>query len=140
MSEPLPLADVEAIIGLVGVREFENAPEYAKTALADWIRRLQGLSDDDLAQESRHWIYESALVASSSRNFDHIHCKATACFHESRRRLMAAGHDRRCLGTSIYSRAHAEVMRNEGHTPSPAGVCECEGVKAAPDNGEVSRG
>lgn len=117
---------VAEIVGPVGVDEFDTAPDYAKAELTEWVRVLRDLSDDALGAESRHWIYESALVGGSRRNFNHIHCKATACYHESRRRQMAAGHEKYCHGPSIYNRAYAAVLRGEGHTPPAEGTCACD--------------
>ena len=119
------------LIGTVGAGEFENSPDYAKPELTEWIRKLRDLSDKELFAESRHWVYEGALVQRFRTNFDHIHCKGTACFHESRRRLMLAGHDKGCAGPSIYSRAHATVMRDNNYTPSPEGTCACEEVASS---------
>ncbi len=130
MSELLTREEVDGLVGGIAAGEYESAPEYAKAELSDWLRTVRDLSDEDLAAECRRWIYEGALVQRFRMNFDHIHCRATACYSESARRLTLAGHERHCHGPSIYSRAHASTMRDHGYQPSPEGTCVCEGVKS----------
>jgi hypothetical protein len=121
-----PTTDLAAKIGLVAVREFEGASEWAKARLAEWIDKLPGLTDDELLVEAERAIYDSALAARFRGNWDHDHCRASATHFVSRMRKVAAGHDEWCSGPSIYGRAHAAVMRSQGHTPMAEGTCTCD--------------
>lgn len=114
------------LIGVVGIGEYKGAAEWALPKLDAWIGGLRDLTDEEFGTECQAAIYESALCNRFRGNYEHIHCMATACFHESRRRHMAAGHDRDCNGPSLYSRAHATVMRDHGYTPTADGTCDCE--------------
>ena len=112
-------------IGAVAAGEFERVPEFAKARLTKWIERLSALSDRELFEESESAIFASASVARFRGNFEEEHCMASACYHEAERRLVAAGHREGCHGPSIYSRAHARLMRSHGYAPPPDGTCEC---------------
>ncbi len=105
------------LLGPVGIREFDSSPDWAKPGLREWIAKLQDLSDDDFLAEAASAIHSSAVVQNFRSNYEHEHCKATAAYRESKRRHEAAGHDPTCDGDSIYARAHANVMRSQGHTP-----------------------
>lgn len=115
------------LIGVVGVGEYKVAAEHARPKLDEWIAALRELSDDELFSECRRWIYEGALVQRFQRmNFEDVHCRGTACFFESRRRHRAAGHEDRCGGPSIYSRAYAAVTTDAGYPGmGSTGECEC---------------
>lgn len=117
-----------ALFGPVAVSEYDSSPEYAKPALAAWLARLPGLSDDEFAEVTGRAIFESANCGRFRSNFDHEHCRATAAWAESRRRHVAAGHRKDCHGPTIYSREHARQMRSHGYIPTRDGVCECPGV------------
>ena len=116
------------LIGVVALGEYQNAPEHARPKLDAWITTLRDLSDEDFMRVARSAIYDSALTANWQGNWNAEHCKASACFHESRRRLVLAGHDRGCSGPSLYSRAHSQVMREHGYQPTADGECGCSGV------------
>jgi hypothetical protein len=119
-------ADVAAIAGPVACREFDNADDHYKPGLIDWARSLPTLDDDEFANVAASAIYDSALANQFRGNWEHDHFKATACFTEGKRRYVAAGHDEDCRGETLYGLAHARVMREQGHTPSPAGECTCQ--------------
>jgi hypothetical protein len=116
------------VIGVVALDEYRTAPDHAKPKLDAWFATLRDLSDEDFLREARSAIYSSAQVASWRGNWDAEHCKASACYHESCRRLVLAGHERDCRGVSLYSRAHSELMREHGYQPTADGECECSGV------------
>ncbi len=118
-------AELEAILGPVGIREFNNAPDWAKPKLRDWVAGLADRDDDDFLGEAASAIHGSALAQSFRGNYEHEHCKATAVYRASKRRHEAEGHDPMCRGDSIYARAHANVMRSQGHTPSEPQDCTC---------------
>lgn len=121
------LDHVEELAGLVARREFDHAPTYAKAELWEWVQTLPALPDGALLGECRRWIHDDALVGRFRGNWEHIHFRCTAVFHESERRHREAGHCDHCSG-SIYSRAHAAVMRSHGYTPSSAATCTCDNL------------
>ncbi len=118
-------ADVAAIVGPVAEREFANAADHYKPGLIDWARRLHLLPDEAFLDAAATAIYDSALVSSYRGNWEHDHFKATACYTEAKRRHVAGGHDEDCRGETLYSQAHARVMRASGHQPGEPGVCTC---------------
>ncbi len=117
--------DLRDILGPVGFGEYEAAADWAKPKLREWAAKLGDLSDDDFLGEAASAIHGSALMQSFRGNYEHEHCKATACYKEAQRRHLAAGHSDDCHGDTIYSRAHASVMRSQGHTPREARDCTC---------------
>jgi hypothetical protein len=112
-------------VGEVAFGEFQNASETYHDKLRAYAERLPTLTDDELGQECESAIYDRALVNSFRGNWEHEHFKASACFSEAECRAMASGHVRYCPSPTIYGRAHARVMRQHGHTPSPEGTCTC---------------
>lgn len=125
----MTISDTELadILGPVGIREFEASPDWAKPKLRDWAASLAGMSADDFFGEAASAIHGSALMQSFRGNYEHEHCKATGVFKEAQRRHRAAGHADDCYGDTIYVRAHASVMRSQGHTPSEPQACSCGG-------------
>jgi hypothetical protein len=121
-----PTLDLVAAIGPVAAREFEGAKIYEKPKLLAWIERLPSQTDDEFAEECSHAIYGSALAMRFRGNWEADHCRASACFHESRRRLVRDGHAEDCRGPSIYSRAHSALMRGHGYAPTADGECRCD--------------
>lgn len=103
----------------------DASPEWAREKTEAWLRRLPELSDAELTDVSMSAIHESAFWISRNGNHEHEHAKASACYHESERRKVAAGHAPECRPRTIYSLAHARVMRESGYTPSPIGKCSC---------------
>lgn len=118
-------SELAEILGPVGIREYKNSPDWAKPKLRDWAESLAGMSDDDFYGEAASAIHGSALMQSFRGNYEHEHCKATAAYKEAQRRHLAAGHTDDCHGDTIYSLAHASVMRGQGHTPSEPQACTC---------------
>lgn len=116
--------DPEPLVGSVAACEYANSPESAKPKLRAWIERLADLSDDALFGEAGMAIHSSALTNSWRGNWNHEHCKASACYHESKRRLARDGHTERC-GPSIYSRAYADVARGQGYDWPDRSTCRC---------------
>lgn len=112
-------------VGVVAAKEFEAAEDWAKPKLLEWIDKLPSLSDETFALECQRAIYDSALCQRFRGNWEHEHCRASACHHESRRRMVAVGHDRRCNGENIYTQAYASVLVNEGHQRPPQRECDC---------------
>lgn len=119
------------IIGPVAYREFENAADAHRPALVEWILTLPRLDDDQFRDEAAMAIHGSALVNSFRGNWDHEHCKASACFHESNRRHVAAGHTEDCGGDTIYDAAFRNVWCSQGHRASayPPKPCTCGAVE-----------
>lgn len=122
------LSVLETALGPITAREFDGADDYAKPALWEWLLEIVNLTDDELYHASKHCIYESALVNrfSTRVNFEHVHCKATACYSEAERRLKLEHHADDCRPSGVYGRAHADVMRDYGYEPSsPVRPCTC---------------
>ncbi len=116
---------IEEQFGPIAYREFQGATDTAKPRLRDWLGNLHTLTDDELLGEAAGAILGSAIVQRFRGNFEADHCMATACYREAKRRHEAAGHAGDCRGTTIYGRAHANVMRSQGHTPSDPTPCSC---------------
>lgn len=107
-------------------QEFEAADERYRPEILEWLATLPEMSDQELQAEAEYRIHDSASVQRFRLNFDHVHVKATACYEESVRRLVAQGHDRFCSAPSIYGRAYNAVMRSHGYAARPEGECNCE--------------
>lgn len=116
-----------AHFGPIAEREFDSAKDCHKPDLTKWLDALSDLSDDEFFWQAASAIHGSALVNSFRGNWDHEHCKASAAHSESERRHRAAGHSEDCTGDTIYSRAFAQVWREQGHSPSayPPRPCDC---------------
>jgi hypothetical protein len=122
--------------GPVGAGEFAAARETTKPNLWLWITGIRDLSDSVLFEESQLGIYESALVARSRMNCEDIHCRATTCYYESKRRHRLT-HAEDCEGSPIYARAHAQAMRDRGYEPSsPVRACTCSASTAQKGKGD----
>ena len=113
------------ILGPVGWGEYEASPDWAKPKLREWAERLGEMSDNVFLAEAASAIHGSALMQSFRGHYEHEHCKATACYKEAQRRHRRAGHAEDCHGDTIYARAHANVMRSQGHTPREPSRCSC---------------
>lgn len=116
------------VIGAVGESEFHQALESTKPGLLELFGTLRDMPDDEFLRECEYRIWDSVNCNRFRGNYWAEHCRATACAHESRRRHRAAGHDEDCHGPTIYSRAHARLMRDHGYTPTPDGECHCKSV------------
>lgn len=117
------------LAGVVGAQEFHGACDSTKPALWAWLNNLSSLSDDEFLREAQHAIFQSASSGRFRGNFEDDHCRASACYHESKRRHRAAGHGKDCYGPTLYSRAYVRAMRDQGHEPpasGASGVCHCE--------------
>jgi hypothetical protein len=117
--------DLRDILGPVGIGEYEASEDWAKPKLREWAAKLGDLSDDDFRSEAASAIHSSALVSRFRGNYEHEHCKATACYKEGQRRHVRDGHDEDCRGATLYSLAHADAMRSQGHRPSDPSPCTC---------------
>jgi hypothetical protein len=113
--------------GPIAEQEYDRAGDAHKPTLAAWLDKLPTLSDADFSDEAASAIHGSALVNSFRGNWEHEHCKASAAHNEAQRRHKAAGHTEDCRGDTIYSRAFAQVWREQGHAPSayPPKPCDC---------------
>lgn len=119
---------LEQALGPITAQEFDRAADYAKPELWEWLIAIVNLTDNELYHASKHCVYESALVNrfSARVNFEHVHCKATACHAEAERRLKLEGHADNCRPSGVYGRAHADVMIDHGYVPStPVRPCTC---------------
>lgn len=117
--------DLRTILGPVGWGEYEASEDWAKPKIREWAAKLGDLSDDEFRTEASSCIYASALAQRFRSNFEHEHCKATACYKEGQRRHIRDGHDEDCRGETLYSLAHADAMRGQGHTPPESSACTC---------------
>lgn len=125
MTEQLTL---EELAGPIGIDEFNAAREITKPELEEFIRGIRGISDDELFEAARRWIYESANMNrfSGRFNFEDVHCRATVCYYEAKRRHVEAGHSDDCVGDTIYGRAFIRVTKDElGHALRDPSPCSC---------------
>lgn len=118
-------AELEALIGQVALQELEAAKPIYTESLIAWARTLSSLTDDELVNECESTIFESALAQSFRGNWEHAHCKASACYTEARRRHVATGHSEDCRGDTLYSRGYRRVVISQGHTPPSFVACTC---------------
>lgn len=120
--------DLEALVGPVAYREWQNAKPIYHDQLATWARRLPTLSDADFTDEAASAIHASALTQSFRGNWEHEHFKASAAHIEARRRHVTAGHDPDCRGANLYTEAYYRVTRSQGYhwdeTPPCDGTCK----------------
>ncbi|MGW4128013.1 hypothetical protein [Amycolatopsis japonica] len=112
--------------GPVAEQEFENAADHEKPRLESWLETLPGLSDEHFFDVAKAAIFQSAVVASWSGNWNADHCRATAVYADAKRRHREAGHVDDCQGQTLYGRAHSMVMREQGYAPMPSGKCRCD--------------
>lgn len=119
------MSDLIEKIGAVAAREFEAAPEWAKADLLSWVDSLPGLTDEQFQMECQTAIYNSALAQRFRGNWEHDHCRASACYHESERRKAAAGHVQRCGADGVYGSAYRRVLAEQGYRPPEIGTCDC---------------
>lgn len=117
------------LTGIVGYGEFESAPEYTKEELRRKLVALTEMSDEDFVNEARSAIYDSALVTRFRGNWEADHCYATACYHQSELRKIAAGHLEDCRARTLYSQAYDEVTSQHGMEVRDYPPCECPNVK-----------
>lgn len=118
------------LAGIVGAGEFNATYEGRKAHLWAWLTELPNLTNQELFDEAKYCIYDSASCGRFRGNFEDVHCRATACYKEAGRRHVAAGHAEDCRGETIYSRAHAANMWDHGYTPTASGECHCEHIGA----------
>jgi hypothetical protein len=112
------------VIGVVAMREYHGATENEQAQIRSWLPRLRAMGDSEFIREATYRIEWSARE-NNSRNAEGVHCMATVCYVEAKRRYTEAGHSDTCLGTNLYGTAHARAMRNHGHTPSDPYPCTC---------------
>ena len=126
-TAPADLTDeqLEAIIGPIAMREYLNAYDTHKPRLREWFAALPTLTDDEFVRRCESAILESARMSSFRGNFDDLHCMASACYTEARRRYIAAGHNKDCRGSSLYDKAYRRAYRSQGHTPPEPYPCTC---------------
>jgi hypothetical protein len=122
-------AEVEALAGRVGRREFEAAADHYKPALYEWVKSLSALDDRAFEAEAAMAILGSAVANSWSGNWEHEHFKASACHFESNRRK-AEAHDEGCEISTLYERAYNSVVRSQGHSSLARDIrpCSCSGT------------
>lgn len=128
-----PDKELLALTGIVGYDEFENSPDWAKDELRRKLVALTQLDDEDFVREARGAIYNSALVNRFRGNWNHDHCYATACYHQSEQRRLAAGHLEECRARSLYAWAYDEVTREHGMEVRDYLPCECPDVRPRND-------
>lgn len=128
-EDDYPDKELLALTGHVGYREFEDSVEHAKDELRKKLIALTEMSDEDFVFEARSAIYDSALVSRFRGNWEADHCYATACYHQSELRKIAAGHLEDCRARTLYSRAYDEITRQHGMETREYPPCECPNVK-----------
>lgn len=83
---------------LVQIQRFDGNDNY-KRPKKDFLDKLQGLSDEQLEQETEQKIWLSAYAANNRRSDYHWQCDA--CYIECQRRGLPA----------IYERAYAKASK-----------------------------
>jgi len=99
--------EVDAIVGRFDLKDWRALSEYWQGKTLEWLREVEEMSDQGLYRECRKRILDSASM-NGYRGMNHVHFQSDACMAISRRRSVAAGHDRWCRG-SIYNRAHNDM-------------------------------
>lgn len=128
-ADEYPDQELLALTGRVAYREFENAPKYSKEKLRTRLVELTTLSNKEFVRACESAIYDSALMQRFRGNHEDIHCVATACYHQSELRRVAAGHDVDCRAPTLYSTAYDAVISRHGMTPQECVPCACPNVK-----------
>jgi hypothetical protein len=125
------VSDLIKRIGVVAAQEYEAARSDAKPRLDAWIDKTFALDDEEFLAETAASIHGAAIMQRFKGNHKDVHCQASACYFESRRRWLAAGHADDCRGSDIYSRAFRQVWIGQGHSADsyPLRPCTC-GVAA----------
>lgn len=116
---------MEAVVGPIAMREYNAAPEHSKETIRAFALSLPAMDDATLQAVCEREILASARAISYRGNYEHFHFRCTACYDVARARHNAKGHGERCSG-SVYDKAHAVIMREQGYQPSTPGRCDCE--------------
>lgn len=118
-------AELASFVGQVAVTEFRAARECYHDELLTFARTLPILDDIRLQSITESAIFSSALMSGFRGNHNHVHFKATACFHECQRRHRVGGHRDDCAH-DIYTRAHDAVMMSQGYEVRTHEPCTCQ--------------
>lgn len=111
--------------GPVGFGEYQNAEEWDKPKIVEWMRKVSVMSDKEFIQEASSCILDDALMQRFKGNHSGVYARTTGCYKEAQRRHITAGHSEDCSGDTLYSVAHARAMRSQGYiTPEPYS-CTC---------------
>lgn len=113
------------MVGVVAMEEFDAARPNYKEGLIEYAQHLVSRNDEDFLRAAIEAITFSVKAQSLPGDWAHVHFKLSACFYESRRRHMAAGHDGRCSAGSLYRTAYTEVSRKHGMTVYDDWSCDC---------------
>lgn len=122
-----PDKELLALTGIVAYREFESAPEWSKEELRAKLIALTTLTDEEFIEAAERAIYESALMSRFRGNWNHDHCYATACYHQSELRKVAVGHAEDCRAPTLYSLAYDNVTSRHGMGVRDHSPCACFG-------------
>lgn len=114
------------VIGSVAAREFVAGTDHGR------VDAWRDMSRIAAAEDERTWLMEvagaitdSARMQSFRGNWEALHAVASFAYEDGKRRDALAGRSSRCDRHSIYSRAHRQAMREQGHR-SDTPECRCE--------------
>lgn len=117
---------LEEFLGPVGIREYRNAKEWDKPKIEKWCDELAAADTREFILMVSSAILDDALMGNMRDYNSGYGARTTAGFQEAKRRHMANGHDKRCRGATLYTKAHDNAMRSQGHTPRQHIDCSCE--------------
>lgn len=126
----------EALVELAGpvaAREFEQIPQDALKA-ETWrkIKAIAPMEDEVFLEQAESAIVAEAVLQNFRGNHASTYALTSAFYNDSVRRAKLAGHAEVCPA-SLYSRAHARVMRDHGHKGgSTRCTCNQEAPMATP--------
>jgi len=117
--------ELEAIIGPGAMRDYDDAKDWARPGIHEWVLKLRGFSDEELREQVGMYVLQSAVANSRGMYWDASWCITSACMYEAKRRHVAAGHDEDCFGDDVYKLGWNDAYRNQGYTPGPSTLCTC---------------
>lgn len=117
--------DLEEVIGGVAMREYRNALPYHQVEVRNLAKVLRDLTDLEFVSVAQGCILESARYVEARGNWEGLHAKASAVYHEAVRRHRGADHGPECRGDTLYSEAHREVARRNGLRVDVPTPCTC---------------
>jgi hypothetical protein len=84
--------ELEEVLGTIGFREYNAAPEHAREEVREFAATVRELSDAEFVLNAAYRIEESARWGSvRGTHWNGIHAMASGCYTESQRRLEAEG-------------------------------------------------
>jgi hypothetical protein len=118
--------ELEEVLGTIGFREYNAAPEHAREEVREFAATVRELSDAEFVLNAAYRIEESARWGSvRGTHWNGIHAMASGCYTESQRRLEAEGHAEDCNASSLYVEAYNKVARANRLSGNTFYPCTC---------------